>query len=86
MCSTGNPPAASRTRSITFRLSQPDRSAGCVETMISVSLGSSIAIASRTASAGSASTTRPCAVMPASRRAASVRSSRRPAAARLVSS
>ena len=40
--------------------------------------GSSCASASRTASAGSDSTTKPCAEMPASRRRASVRSSRRP--------
>jgi hypothetical protein len=42
-----------------LRRSQPDFSSGCVETMISVGRGSSIAIASRTASAGSESTTSP---------------------------
>jgi hypothetical protein len=48
--------------------------------------GSIVASASRTASTGSASTTMPCAGIPASRSAASVLSSRRPAAARRVSS
>ena len=75
-----------RMSSTTLRRIQPERSAGCVETMISSTGGSSCASASLTACTGPVSTTKPCAEIPASRSALSVFSSRRPAEARRVSS
>jgi hypothetical protein len=84
-CSTGIGPAASRIWSTTCFRSQPDFSSGWVETTILSGFGSSWASASLTVSTGDVSTTRPCAGMLASRSAASVRSRRRPAAARRVS-
>src|SRR5204862_434017 len=76
-CLTGIDPAASRICSMTCFRSQPDFSSGWVETTILSGFGSSCASASLTVSTGDVSTTSPCAGMPASRRAASVRSSRR---------
>ena len=83
-CSTGRSPASFRISSTRSRRRHPDFDSGWVETISSS--GSSSAIVSRTAVSGSLSTTFPRAGMPASRSFASVRSSRRPAAARLVSS
>jgi hypothetical protein len=68
-----------------FRI-HPDFSRGCVETTIAVGGGSSWLRASRAASTGFASTTSPCAAIPSSRSLDRVRSSRRPADARRVSS
>ena len=81
-CLTGIGPAALRISSSRLRRRQPDVDSGCVETISSS--GSSIAIASLTAVSGSLSTTCPVAAIPASRKLVSVRSSRRPAAARRV--
>ena len=85
-CSTGTSRAIARIESTTLRRSQPDRCSGCVDTTTSSTGGSSCAIASRAASAGSASTANPCAWMPAPRSAWSVLSRRRRAAVRRLSS
>src|SRR5262245_47600344 len=84
--STGSGSAALRIRSTTLRCNQPDRSSGCVETTTASIGGSAWAIASRVALTGSVSTTNPLAGIPASRSSVSVRSRRRPADARRVSS
>ena len=77
---TGGRPRACGARRAGSVRSQPDFSSGCVET-ISSSIGSSARMSS-TAGSGPPSKTSPCAGIPAARSAATVRSSRRPAAAR----
>src|SRR6476646_4630923 len=85
-CLTGMLPAVRSISWTTSRRIQPDRSALCVETTISSTRGSSWASASLTACTGPVSTTKPCVGTPASRSTVSVRSRRRPADARRVSS
>ena len=80
----GSPPAALRISSSSCAGASRSVASGCVETMSSS--GASIASASLTASTGSVSTTSPSPRCRPRGSASSVRSSRRPAAARRVSS
>ena len=85
-CCTGTGAATRSMSCTTSRRSQPERSAPCVETTISSIAGSIWASASLTACTGPVSTTKPCVATPSSRSAFRTLSSRRPAAARRVSS